>query len=159
MIVISINFPVKSYIKKYLVYKFGNNHNYSTQSVLGPIVKSILSKNYTRKIGKINTQHYYPINISNAYLSHFGAYVDEKNINYFNNEVDVIFRSELYHFMAFNKEFFNIKYRDTLRTVLQSMVITEKDIKLETILKDFDRKKNEINALNIRTKAKKKYLS
>lgn len=156
---IAVNFPVKSYIKKYLVYKFGDTHTYTQCSVLGPIIRSVLSKQSYRNISMPPTSHCYTIKLTDLYITQYGVFVDEKNINEFNNEVDRLFRAELFQFMVFNKEYFNVKYRDTLRKMLDSMVITENDVKLETILKDFDRKKDKTNALNIPISTYKKNMS
>ena len=156
---VSVQFPVKSYIKKFLVYKFGDNHTYSQHSVLAPIIRSVLSKETTQYSPKFQTQHYYTINLSDFYISFYGVFINKKNINEFNNDIDALFRSELFHFMVFNKEYYNIKYRDTLRKMLESMVITETDVKLETILKDFTRKKDKTNALNLGTFLKNKNIS
>ena len=137
---ISIEFPVKPHLEKYLVKKYGKVLEFSSNCTLSPIIKTALSKEVKSSSLKLKTENSYTVKLSNFYISKFGVFLNPDDINLFNNEVERLFREEMYGAMVFSKKIYNNKYRDTMREFLKVYDITEKDIKFETLIRDFERK-------------------
>lgn len=140
-----ISFPVKSYIYKYLACRYGMNFTYTKISALAPIIRNTLSKNFNRELKSFTTSNFYKIELTPFYINKYGVFFDSKTLYQFNRDVDLMFREELFQFMNFNKEFYNISYRTSLRDYFKKFKIYENDLKIETILRDFTRK-NEVEA-------------
>ena len=137
-----IEFPVKNHIKKYLVFKYGQLYKYSSTSSLAILIRDTLSKESYYNLNKFKNTESYQIELNQPYISRYGVFFDENKLYQFNREVEHLFREELYQFMNFNKNIYKLKYRTSLRDFLKTMEITEEDIKIETLLRDFDRKHN-----------------
>lgn len=136
-----VSFPVKPHIKKYLNFRFGDKFVYNHSSVLAPIVRVVVSEaSKTKTASSFSSPHTYDVELSAFYLSKFGVVYSKDKLYQFNSNVDILFRSELYQFMMANKMVYNIKYRESLRDIFKIMNITEEDIKMESILRDFVRK-------------------
>lgn len=140
-----VNIPVKNYIYKYLKKTYGNAFTYTETSTLAPVVRSVLSKSTTRDLKPFKYTTTYPIELTPRYISLFGVHYQERNLYQFNDYVDKLFRENLYTMMRLNKEFHGIKYRDTLRQVLKVLDISEEELKLDTLLRDFTRKHPEMS--------------
>lgn len=151
----SISFPVKPHIKKFLQFHFSDKFVYSNASILAPIIRSAVSSNHkTRGWPEFKTDCFYDVELSAYYISVFGVVYNNNQMFSFNNEVECLFREQIYSFMLMNKNIYDIKYRETLRDVLKTYNITEDDIKFESLLRDFTRK-NDADFTN-RQNAKKK---
>lgn len=137
----SIYFPVKPHIKKYLENRIGKKFIYSNTSIISHCVRIAISEKPLRVIDNPFPYDYeYEVEISPFYISKFNVSYNSKSIYIFNGQVELIFRDELYRFMDLNKTVYNIPYRQTLRDLFKKFNITEEDIKLESVLRDFTRK-------------------
>lgn len=151
----TIQFPVKPYIKKFLVYKYGPQFTFTKTSVLAPILTSILDKNSEANINAFHTEECYEVELTEFYIKKYGVFFNERDLYLFNSRIDHLFREEAFGFMIINKQYNNIKYRRSLRDILDAIGITEEDLKFDSLLRDFTRKHIE----NDTTKSNKKNVS
>lgn len=151
----TIQFPVKPYIKKFLKHKYGPQFIFTNSSVLAPILTSILDKYSEAKINTFKTDEHYEVLLTEYYIKKHGVFYNEKDLYMFNLRIDHLFREETFAYMKMNKDYHNIKYRTSLRNILDVIGITEDDIKFESLLRDFTRKYIE----NDTTNSNKKILS
>lgn len=139
----SIYFPVKPHVFKYLVYRFGESFTYANNSTLAPIIKSTICTT-TKSNTKIFISDFkYQVNLTEYYFNKFNVVFSRAKLYDFNLDVDRLFREELFQFMILSKNIYNHSYKSTLKDFLEKLNITENDIKLETLLKDFTRKSAE----------------
>lgn len=153
-----IYFPVKSYILKYLQFRYGPQFLYTQSSSLAPIIRSVLSKETVNFYKPFSNKLGYPVELTDLYVSRYGVFFNQKKLYQFNNDVDNLFREELFQFMNLNKDIYNIKYRVTLRDFLNRMDITEDDIKIGTLLKSFTRNQEDSNKNTKDNLTEKKYV-
>lgn len=134
-----IFFPVRGYIKKFLNHRFGKSHTYCNGSILAPIIRSVISSPSKSPPSDFESPHFYEVKLPESYLSTFNVQYSSEKIYEFNNDVNSLFREELFQFMIMNKDIYNIKYRTSLRDFLIRCEITETEMKLETLLRAFQR--------------------
>jgi len=134
-----IHFPVKPYLHKYLTHKFGPNFTYSKTSILSPVIKAVLTENVSSDLMGFEDSELYEVVIPQHYFNKNSISFSVNKTYQFNNDVDHIFREELFQFMVLNNEIYGIKFRTSFRDYLKKFDITENDVKYETLLKHFQR--------------------
>ena len=153
-------FPVKPHLKKFLEKRFGPFTYYSNKHILAPYIRSALSTAVkTRQNAPFKTDHSYPVFLSQYYTSKFGVIYQKEKNHQFNHEIEILFRDYVYQFMNLNKEIYGIKYRTSLKDVLKTFEIHEEDLKLDSILRDFNRKHQDPQISDLETTNNKKILS
>jgi hypothetical protein len=143
---IQINIPVSDHVHKYLITKYGKGPFTATRrSVVGSVILSMLSKNNDIRHDKnrYNSKVFSAIIKEDHYLRN-GVYIDYRTSKIFNDIVDKMFKEELYCHVIINKFTHKSQYLDCIRNFLKVYDITEEDLKLESVYKDFKRKKQAI---------------
>lgn len=127
---------------KYLTFKYGPQVTYSSNLSIAPMLRSAISERSRSNAKSFPTEHYYDVLLTEHYFNKFDVVYSKHKIYQFNSDADTRFREELYQFMIMNNDIYGVKYQTSFRDFLAVMDITEKDIKFETLLKDFQRKRN-----------------
>lgn len=133
-----VRFPVKSHVYKYLQKKCGEKLVVNKNDFFGSTVLDIFSKNYS-DLEAVNDDYLFPVEISMRYMDKMGIYIDQKIIRKFNSRMDNIFREEMKTFVFTNFEFNSFPKEKSLKQFLDFYNISEEDIKLETLVKYYQR--------------------
>ncbi|MEQ3501125.1 hypothetical protein ABMY20_15325 [Tenacibaculum sp. SSH1-16] len=144
---ITIHLPVKKYLKKYLISKYGDNFNVTMNSALGIIVSSVLQNkkyiyNYTLKKNK--SEDVFVFNVSLRHFKDNGCHITEHHLYYINKALEDDFAQDIFMQAITNKHNFNIAYKDTIIAILQTYHIDESELSYSTIRKRFNRNKDGI---------------
>lgn len=145
---ITIDLPVPAYIKIYLLSLYGANYKVSLNDDLGILILNILQKkggnyNYYKRETD-NRNEVFSIRISFSMFEKFGCIISENQLYHIHKAIDSGFRMNLYRNAIINKNYSNIQYKDSILSFLKAFNINEEQLSYETIRKDFNRKKVEI---------------
>ena len=148
MFAITQQIPVSDHVYKYLVARCGsNNYIASRSSFVGSVVLSMLSPNNDiRGISKKQFNRTFTLTIKEEKYLRNGVHISYKNALLFNNLIDKMFREELFTHAVVIADKFGLNYLDAIKQFLEVYSIGEDDIKLETLYKDFKRKRDGLQA-------------
>jgi len=139
---ITQNIPVADHVYKYLKTRCGSDHIKATRtSIFGSLALSLLGKTADLKPKKSEFTRTFRVTISENSHSRQGMHLTEANAQLFNDQVDRMFREELFFYLIMNKGLSSKMYLQSMRTFLEVYDITEEDIKLDTLYRDFKRRK------------------
>jgi len=139
---ITQNIPVADHVYKYLIKRCGSDELRATRnSVFGSLVLSLQGRNGDVKPKKSSYTKIFKANISEDGHQRLGMFISSENAQLFNDQVDKMFREELFFHVVINKGIDSRMYMDSIRCFLKVYDITEEDIKLDTIYRDFKRRK------------------
>lgn len=143
---IQINIPVKNYVFKYLTVKYGEGVvKASRNTVIGSIILSMLSGNGDVKPSNdIRESNSFKVIVTEYQYLRNGVFIDNRTVKVFNQLVDSMLKEELYCHMIINKFTHDSQYMDCVRNFLSVYDITEDDLKLESVYRDFKRKRDAI---------------
>lgn len=145
---ITESIPVADHVYKYLIKKCGSNTFTATRNdIIGNIVLSSLGRNSDIKISKPKYKQLFHVVIKEHSYLRNGIFLGIKSGQIFNNMIDKLFRDEMYTHVSINKSEDKDKFLEGLRKYLSIYDINEDDIKLESIYRDFKRKKEEYNVI------------
>jgi len=152
---ITQNFPVADHVHKYLVKICGNDHIQATRSSwVGSLILSLHGRNGDVRLSNKKFTKLFKANINECYYDKIGMLISKENAQLFNEQVDKKFRDELFRMMLMNRELDEKHFIKSMRAYLDFYDITEDDIKIETLHRDFKRKKDELlSNFNIHTPA------
>ncbi|MFW0737597.1 hypothetical protein [Flavobacterium sp. T12S277] len=136
--VVTVHFPVKPHVYKFLQKKVGEKLIVSKNNLYGNLVLDILSKRYC-VLDAVTDEYTFPVDISLRYMEDYGIFIDKKIIRKFNSQVDRIFKEEVRSYVALNYSMNDIPKKTAVEQFIFHYNLTEDDIKLETILKDLVR--------------------
>ncbi|MCT8340512.1 hypothetical protein MG296_10640 [Flavobacteriaceae bacterium TK19130] len=150
---ITQHFPVSSHVYKYLIRRCGSDTiEASRKSFIGSFVLSLHNRNYDIALSNSDEGLDYTFNVIIPMHKYekVGMHITLENSQLFNNQLDKMFRDELFCHLIINKSREKKTYMKSLRSFLDVYNITEDDIKQETLYRDFKRKKAEMekNLLN-----------
>jgi len=134
--------PVSDHVYKFLTRYVGADfYEAKRTDLLGNIILSSLNKNAdTKKHDQKYTKSFKLIIKEGHYVKN-GVNLSIRNGQIFNFIADQFFREMLFHHIIFQKNAQNDMYLKAMRNFLDWYNITEEDIKLESLWKDFTRKK------------------
>lgn len=136
------NIPVADHVYKYLLKRCGSNELRATRNnVFGSLILSLQGKNGDVKSKKTAFTKFFHANIAEDGHQRLGMFISSENAQLFNDQVDKMFREELFFHVVINKGIDARMYLDSIRCFLKVYDITEEDIKLDTIYRDFKRRK------------------
>lgn len=143
---ITQNIPVANHVYKFLVARCGTDSIEANRNGwIGSLVLSLHSRNTDILKRSTNYNKIFKVTISESYYQKLGMHISIENAQLFNDMVDKIFRDELYCHAILNRMDNKSLYLEAIRKFLEAYNITEDDIKLDTLYRDFKRKKEEIN--------------
>ncbi len=142
---ITQNIPVADHVYKYLLRICGSDYIKACRSTyIGSLVLSLQGRNQDVRLSKKKYTKTFKAEISECYYEKTGMFITQQNAQLFNEQVDKKFRDELFRMMLMNRELDEKLFLKTMRTYLDFYDITEDDIKIETLYRDFKRKKDEL---------------
>lgn len=148
-----IYIPLKSYLRKYLEKKYGNVHEVTRKSWLGQYVIDILDTTYRKNGISLNYDNTYCLAISHRVIQRHGFEISPEKLKKFETMIEKVFRSELFTYAELSvannltyenngkvsKQFVNKSFEQSFK----HYGITESDLKLETLYRDYLRFKEE----------------
>lgn len=139
---ITQHIPVADHVYKYLIKRCGSDEiRANRNNVFGSLILSLLGKNPDVKSKKTTYTKIFKINIAEDGNQRLGMFISSENAQLFNDQVDKMFREELFFHVVINKGIDSRMYLDSIRCFLKVYDITEEDIKLDSLYKDFKRRK------------------
>lgn len=144
---ITINLNLPTYLSKYLKKQFGDSYKVSQKDWLGILLVAHLKKknasgyHYKKEVQKETS---YPVMVSTNSAYRNGFHLLKENNQQIVNAIDGVFRTSLYHTAIINYENYSIDYKTSIMNVLEMYGITEEDLQYDTIRKDFNRKRKDI---------------
>ena len=145
---ITEHIPVADHVYKFLLKRCGGSTYIANRNdIIGNIVLSSLGRNSDIQLSKTNYVKIFNVVIKETAYLRNGIYLGVKSGQVFNKMVDKLFRDEMFFHVFINSIKSKEQFLDGLRKYLELYDITEDDIKLESIYKDFKRKKEELKGL------------
>ena len=161
---ITIDLPVQSYLKKFLVKQYGCNLIVNRNSLLGLYIINLLDNNYTKK-GTIKNGFAYKITIPKTIINEVGFNLPPGKFNSLESWLDKLFRSHVFNYIEItidNELLVNlnspvyhyerkhgINKQDVIKAITQffnSYDIKEEDFKFETMYRQFMRYQEKKNS-------------
>lgn len=140
---ISLEIPIKSYLKKYLEVSFGKEIKLTERSWLGLLVLNLLKRqNFKNKNYEYSPKNYNDSLILTMHLDKMyrhGSVVNEVHVHYFNKAIAHIMRDELIKQALINERIYGINFKTSILNVLDAYDITEEELNYENIRKHFNR--------------------
>lgn len=146
-----IHMPMKSYLRKFLQKKYGTNYEVSSNSLLGIFLIEILDKQYRKDHKKIIQKDYYPLIIPKYIVERVGFDMPTSKMKRFEEMLVKLFKTELesYIKLTIESELYvkidDKKYRQDIMKAIKQYLdyfdITEDELKLESLYRDFNRNK------------------
>nr|DAN64617.1 MAG TPA: hypothetical protein [Caudoviricetes sp.] len=146
MINITLQLPI--YLIKYMRTLYSEPYVPKSDDEMGIYILNILQRKtnvseYQYRERK-DTLHPYQLSISMSCYEKQGCIIPTDKNALIVKFVDSHFRKELFRNAVLNNHYYCIPYRTSILNSLQAYNITESELSYETIRKDFNRKKNEI---------------
>lgn len=142
---ITQHIPVADHIYKYLVKICGGDHIRASRSTyVGSLILSLQGRNQDVRLTNKKFSKVFHADISESYWSKMGLFITQQNAQLFNEQIDKKFRDELFRNMLMNQQLDEKLFLQSMRRFLDFYDITEDDIKVETLYRDFKRKKDEM---------------
>lgn len=144
---ITQHIPVADHVYKFLKTRCGSDHIVATRNtVFGSLILSLLNRNADVKSKKAGYTKIFKTTITEDSYQRVGMYISAENAQLFNDQVDKMFREELFFHVVINKGIDSRMYLQSIRTFLQVYDITEDDLKIDTIYRDFKRRKDNLDS-------------
>lgn len=135
---ITVHFPVKPHVYKFLQKKVGEKLIVTKNNFYGNLVLDVLSKRYC-VLESVGDELTFPVDISLRYMTDFGIYIDKNIIRKFNAQIDKQFKEEMRSYVSINANANSLPKAEAVRQFTFHYNITEEDVKMETLLKDIVR--------------------
>jgi len=143
---ITENIPVSDHVYKFLIKRCGGDtYVASRNDIIGNIVLSSLGRNSDLKISKSKYTKTFNVVIKEYSYLRNGIFLGVKSGQAFNKMIDKLFRDEMYFHVFVNAQSSKDQHLEGIRKYLKIYNIDEDDIKLESIYRDFKRKKEELS--------------
>ena len=142
---ITEHIPVADHIYKYLVKICGSDTFVANRtSIIGNIILSSLGRSSDVNFRKSKFTKVFNIVINEHYYLKNGIHLSFKNAQVFNKMIDIQFREEMYRYLLISDINSTTDFYNGIKNYLKLFDITEDDIKLDTLYRDFKRKKENI---------------
>lgn len=154
-----VKIPMKPYVVKFLLKKFGKTHKASKNSWLGLNVIEVLTKEYQKPI-KITSKSYFTIVIPYTLCVHNGHFIDYLKFPELEKKCDKIFRDFMYDFVQINSvEKSHGDIMSSLRRFLDFYNISEDELKMDSAYRHYlrisEEKSSNMTRLNKPSKKQK----
>ena len=150
---LTLHIPIKPFLKKYLIQKFGAEHCVSRRSWLGRYLIDLLDKQYRKSTDDIKIEEYYPVSIPTSIVKDVGFDISGKKLKQLSEMIYKVFVNDLYSYIevsvSSNLKFENerngsINKQNVLKAIdqfLNHYSISEDEISKDTIYRNFHRYK------------------
>lgn len=140
---ITLKIPCKTFVKKYLIARYGLNHTITRQSLLGVMVHEKLTKNYNPAERIRITDDVYEVVLTDWCFKNVGHSIDLQTLNALGSALYYLFREDM-HLHVRSKIVKGEKATQAIKDFLLMYGITEDDLKFETVYRDYKRKHDSI---------------
>ncbi len=138
--------PVADHVYKFLVKRCGGDHITASRNThIGSLAISLHSRNMDLRPSKKVFTRIFKITINESHYEKVGMHFSPANAQLFNDQIDKLFREELYCHVLFSKSIDRKLFLKSIKIFLDLYDIGEDDIKLDTLYRDFKRKKDELS--------------
>lgn len=151
---ITINMPMKPYLRKFLLKKYGSSYKVKHHSLLGTFLIEILDRQYRKGDHKIRQKAYYPFHIPKTIVERVGFDMPPQKMKRFEDMLFWLFKDELESwvdvsiaanlYIDINDKKYKLSVMKAISQFLEFYDIREDDLKLESAYRDYKRQKNEI---------------
>lgn len=153
---VTLYLPLKPYLKKYLVKKFGNEHQASRESWLGAYVIDILNKQYRNNKKVIPKEDCYPVTIPYSVVADVGFTVSKVKLLRLSAMIRKVFLNDLYSYINISRDknlkVFDEKYESIVKQNAKKAItqfldyydISEDELNADSVYRQYtrDRKKD-----------------
>ncbi|WP_340074515.1 hypothetical protein [Leptobacterium sp. I13] len=148
---ITLNIPLKTYLKKYLIQKYGDTHYVSRRSWLGKYLISILDKQYRKAKVDISKDSFYTISVPPTIVKEVGFNISAVKMKYLEEMIQKVFLNDLYSYIEIsvgsrlkflNKEYDSINKQNTMQAIVQFLKfyeIAEDEVSIDSLYRTFYR--------------------
>jgi|SRR5690606_18739232 len=136
---ITLKIPCKTFVKKYLIGRYGTTQTVTRQSLLGLMVHEKLSKNYDPAEYVRITDDVYEVVLTEWCFKNVGHSIDIPTLNALGSALYYLFREDMYLFVR-SRIIKGEKATQALKEFLDNYGITDDDLKFESVYRDYKRK-------------------
>lgn len=141
---LTIDLPVQAHVQKFLLATAGPNYALTTKDIYGICLNSLLTKIPSVEPSTKKYEHTFQVKIPERYYAANGMFIEKKNLYQFDKIVDKLFRQLAYIQAVMLQKSTQTAYLDTIRSFCEMYGITEDDIALDSLYRDFKRKKTQL---------------
>lgn len=155
----SIPIPVAPHVKKYLTTIYGDYYTLSLDDALGILLHAIITRktsfdNTPKNTTKLSCSFEFKFSLS--IFQKFGFTFEPKDYFYIGKMLDKYFREKMYEYAIINSVNNNINCKRSMKEFMDFFEITEEDVDLESLYRDFKRQKKQPKIENSLNNALKK---
>lgn len=140
---VKINIPVKPYIKKYLVRRYGLEHKITKRSLVGFMVLELLDKKITKRQKDQENTVNYTFLVGEHYFKVYGFTLQKDKLNFLSNCMDRLFVEDFYNFVDLELEKGQLNAYQSVSLFLKIYKIPESDLKHDSMYRKYQRYSNE----------------
>lgn len=151
---ISINMPMQPYLVKFLKKKYGESLKVRANGLIGLFLIDMLSKNYIPKKQKILASSYFTVHFPKTIIEKTGFEILPEKMKRFEEFIKKLFRSTLEDYIQISidsdlvictdKKLYKQDVLNAMRQFLKVYDISEDEVKLETLYRDYSRNKKNL---------------
>jgi hypothetical protein len=148
---IQLNIPLSSFLRKYLVQKYGDYHCVSKSSWLGIYLLDLLDKQYRKVKANINKESYYTVSVPSTVIKEIGFDISAQKLKHLSDMIYKVFLNDLYSYIAvtisselkyFNETHESINKQNVYQAIYQFLKhyeIGEDELSADTLYKSYQR--------------------
>jgi len=148
---VEINIPVKHHVKQYLIKRYGLKHTITKKSFLGIILLNVLDKGDYKNNSLNDRLANYSIVVPEYYFNTKGFNISKEKLFFLSHCLERLFLEDFYRFVDIELLKPNTNAYQSVALFLNFYSITESDIKLESMYRNYQRYCSE----NIKAKKQK----
>ena len=149
---ITLEIPIKPFLKKFLTKKYGEVHHVKKTSLLGGIIIDILDKQYRKQSIDVDRKSWYKVSVPATIVKEVGFDISFLKLKKLGDKIYTIFYNDLENYITLTVEndlkFFNEKHssinkQNRMKAIAQFLDfynITEEELKLESVYRTIDRR-------------------
>lgn len=157
---VSFHLPIKPYLKKYLLKKYGDSFVVSRNSWLGTYIIEILDKDYRKSNAQLDRKSSYEIKVPSSIVIRNGFDISSTKMKKLDEMIRYIFVSDLSSYIEVSKasglHFKNTAHKsfnkqNAMQAIYQFLEfygIEEGDLRVESLYRDYQRQKDSDNDAN-----------
>jgi hypothetical protein len=137
---VTVSIPVKGHVKKYLCTRYGTEHTLTKNSLLGMLIYHSLSQEIERQPVSISELPFrYCVNVSEFYMSRKGHTVKMKTRKFLGLCLETLFLEDMKGFIDKCLSGMGLTAMASLKIFLQTYGISEEDVKIESLYRNYQR--------------------
>lgn len=151
---IILHMPLKSYLCKFLIKKYGTHHKVSINSSLGIYLTDLLDKQYRKEHRSLKEKNFYPFHFPKSIVEKRGFDMSSAKMKKFEIFMQKLFLSSLDDYITTSMHsnlmvpgetnFYKQDVMKAMKQFLHCYGVTEDEIKLDSLYRNYKREKNNI---------------